>query len=113
MTTTAALVNLAAERTVPVRIVEVNRDSGFDWGDAGIGAIGALALAAIGFGAALARQTFLGCVAVLVVALAATSPAAAVGAVIADANRHPTNAGPGRGESESAADTAANNGGRR
>ena len=113
MTTTAALVNLAAERTVPVRVVEVTRDSGFDWGDASIGAIGALALAVIGFGAALARDSFLGCVAALVVALAATSPAAAVGAPVSEANRHPTNAGHGRGESESAADTAANNGGRR
>ena len=97
MTTTAALVNLAAERTVPVRVVEVNTDSGFDWGDASIGAIGALALAAIGFGAALARNYFWGCVAALLVALAAT----------------PTNAGPDRGESESAADTAANTGGGR
>jgi hypothetical protein len=41
-------------RTVPVRVVEVQADSGFDWGDAGIGATGVLALAAIGAGAALA-----------------------------------------------------------
>jgi hypothetical protein len=33
MTTTAALVNLAAERPVSVRVVEVNRDSGIDWGE--------------------------------------------------------------------------------
>jgi hypothetical protein len=113
MTTTTALVSLAAERPVPVRVVEVNRDSGFDWGDAGIGALGALALAAIGFGAALARHAFLGCVAALAVALAATSPAAAVAAAVSDAQRHPTNAGHGRGESDSAAETAANKGDRR
>ena len=39
---------------VPVRVVEVQADPGFDWGDAGIGATGVLALAAIGTGAALA-----------------------------------------------------------
>lgn len=80
---------------------------------ASIGAIGALALAALGFGAALARNYFLGCVAALLVALAATSPAAVVGAAVSVANRHPTNAGHDRGESESAANTAANHGGRR
>ena len=42
------------ERTVPVRVVEVGGDRGFDWGDAGIGATGVLALAAIGAGAAVA-----------------------------------------------------------
>jgi hypothetical protein len=40
--------------SVPVRVVEVRADGGFDWGDAGIGATGALALAAIGAGAAVA-----------------------------------------------------------
>jgi hypothetical protein len=40
--------------TVPVRVVTVPADSGFDWGDAGIGAGGLLALAAIGAGAAVA-----------------------------------------------------------
>jgi hypothetical protein len=40
--------------TVPVRVVKVQADAGFDWGDAGIGASGLLALAAIGAGAALA-----------------------------------------------------------
>jgi hypothetical protein len=40
--------------TVPVRVVKVRADGGFDWGDAGIGASGLLALAAIGAGAALA-----------------------------------------------------------
>ena len=39
---------------VPVRVVTVPSDSGFDWGDAGIGASGILALAAIGAGAAIA-----------------------------------------------------------
>ena len=41
-------------RAIPVRVVEVGADRGFDWGDAGIGATGVLALAAIGAGAALA-----------------------------------------------------------
>jgi hypothetical protein len=40
--------------SVPVRVVEVRADGGFDWGDAGIGATGVLALAAIGAGAAVA-----------------------------------------------------------
>ena len=38
----------------PVRVVEVGADRGFDWGDAGIGASGVLALMAIGAGAAIA-----------------------------------------------------------
>jgi hypothetical protein len=40
--------------SVPVRVVKVRVDGGFDWGDAGIGASGVLALAAIGAGAAVA-----------------------------------------------------------
>ena len=36
------------------RVVQVDTSSGFDWGDAGIGASGLLALMAIGAGAALA-----------------------------------------------------------
>jgi hypothetical protein len=40
--------------TVPVRVAEVQTDRDFDWGDAGIGAIGMLALAVIGAGAAVA-----------------------------------------------------------
>jgi hypothetical protein len=44
----------AADRTQPVRVVQVGADQGFDWGDAGIGATGVIALAAIGAGAALA-----------------------------------------------------------
>jgi hypothetical protein len=42
------------ERTVPVRVVQVEPESGFDWGDAGIGATGLFALIAIGAGAAVA-----------------------------------------------------------
>jgi hypothetical protein len=42
-------------RTVPVRVVHVEPgQQGFDWGDAGIGATGLLALIAIGAGAAVA-----------------------------------------------------------
>ena len=40
-------------RATPVRVVEVEADRGFDWGDAGIGATGVLALIAIGAGAAI------------------------------------------------------------
>ena len=41
-------------QAMPVRVVEVEADRGFDWGDAGIGATGLLALMAIGAGAAVA-----------------------------------------------------------
>jgi hypothetical protein len=41
-------------QAMPVRVVEVGADRGFDWGDAGIGATGLLALMAIGAGAAVA-----------------------------------------------------------
>lgn len=44
----------SAVQTVPVRVVEVEANSGFDWGDAGIGATGVLAVMAIGAGAAVA-----------------------------------------------------------
>lgn len=44
----------SSDRAVPVRVVEVGTDRGFDWGDAGIGATGLLALMAIGAGAAVA-----------------------------------------------------------
>ena len=37
----------------PVRVVQVDADNGFDWGDAGIGAGGLLALAAIASGAVI------------------------------------------------------------
>jgi hypothetical protein len=38
----------------PVRVVQVEADNGFDWGDAGIGASGLLALTAIVSGALVA-----------------------------------------------------------
>jgi hypothetical protein len=44
----------SADRAVPVRVVQVGADRGFDWGDAGIGASGLLALMAIGAGAGVA-----------------------------------------------------------
>jgi hypothetical protein len=37
----------------PTQIVRVTTPSGFDWGDAGIGAAGGLALSMLGIGAAL------------------------------------------------------------
>lgn len=40
--------------TAPVRVVKVRADGRFDWGDAGIGATGALALVAIGAGGVFA-----------------------------------------------------------
>jgi hypothetical protein len=48
------------DRTVPVRVVEIQSDSGFDWGDAGIGAAAAIALAAIVFGAVVLRRSVVG-----------------------------------------------------
>jgi hypothetical protein len=42
--------------TVPVRVVNVRADGGFDWGDAGIGAGSGLALVLIGVGSALALR---------------------------------------------------------
>jgi hypothetical protein len=43
-------------RTVPVRVVQVQTDSGFDWGDAAIGAAALLALMAIVIGLAALRR---------------------------------------------------------
>jgi hypothetical protein len=40
--------------TTPVRVVTVETDAGFDWGDAGIGAGSGLALVFIGLGSAVA-----------------------------------------------------------
>jgi hypothetical protein len=37
----------------PIQVVRVTAPSGFDWGDAGIGAAGGLALTMLGVGAAL------------------------------------------------------------
>jgi hypothetical protein len=39
-------------RTVPVKVVRVQVDEGMDWGDAGIGAAGMLAVVLIAFGGA-------------------------------------------------------------
>jgi hypothetical protein len=66
-------------RTVPVRVVEIHADSGFDWGDAAIGAAAVLALAAIAYGLKGAtmssiRTTLL----VLVVAAVFAAPAQAL-----------------------------------
>jgi hypothetical protein len=44
----------SSDQPVSVRVVEVSADHGFDWGDAGLGATGVLALAAIAGGAAVA-----------------------------------------------------------
>ena len=43
-----------ASHALPVRVVQVEADQGFDWGDAGLGATGLLAVLAIGGGAAVA-----------------------------------------------------------
>ena len=66
MSLSAALVSfIAQERAVPVRVVEVRTDTGFDWGDAAIGAAAVLAIAAIAYGSAIARRGLVGCVAVV------------------------------------------------
>ena len=75
MSLSAALVSLVAQgRTVPVRVVEVKTDTGFDWGDAAIGAAAVLALVAIAYGASVARRGVVGCV-VVVAALVLASTA--------------------------------------
>jgi len=75
MSLSAALVSLIAqERTVPVRVVEMRADTGFDWGDAAIGAAAVIALAAIAYGGAMARRGLVGCVSALA-ALALVSTA--------------------------------------
>jgi hypothetical protein len=43
-----------------VRVVQLEADRGFDWGDAGLGATGLFALVAIGAGAAVAGGYRLG-----------------------------------------------------
>jgi hypothetical protein len=50
----------STEQALPVRVVQLEADQGFDWGDAGLGATGLLALAAIGAGAAVAGGYRLG-----------------------------------------------------
>lgn len=44
------------EPSTPVRVVTVESNAGFDWGDAGIGAGSGLALVLIGVGSALAAR---------------------------------------------------------
>ena len=63
-------------RTVPVRIVEVHTSSGFDWGDAVIGAAGVLALAAIAYGLKGARMFPLRSVVVALAAAVFFAPSA-------------------------------------
>ena len=50
----------STDQAIPVRVVQVEADQGFDWGDAGLGATGLFALVAIGAGAALAGGYRLG-----------------------------------------------------
>jgi hypothetical protein len=50
----------STDQSVPVRVVQVEADQGFDWGDAGLGATGLFALVAIGAGAAVAGGYRLG-----------------------------------------------------
>jgi len=45
---------------VPVRVVRVQVDEGLDWGDAGVGAAGMLALVLVGFGSAHALTSVTG-----------------------------------------------------
>jgi hypothetical protein len=49
----------STDRAVPVRVVEVGADRGFDWGDAGIGAGVAIGLLLLG-GAAVSASRHLG-----------------------------------------------------
>jgi hypothetical protein len=63
-------------KTVPVRVVEVQSDGGFDWGDAAIGAAAVVAVAAIGAGAFLARRHVLMCLLALTFVLAAAAGSA-------------------------------------
>jgi hypothetical protein len=43
----------AALSTPPATVHAITHDGGFDWGDAGIGAVAAVAMSMLGFGAAL------------------------------------------------------------
>lgn len=63
-------------RTVPVRVVEVHTSSGFDWGDAAIGAAAVLALAAIAIGLKGASMFPLRSIVVALVAAAFFAPSA-------------------------------------
>jgi hypothetical protein len=68
------------ERTVPVRVVEVHTSTGFDWGDAAIGAAGVLALAAIVYGLKGARMFPLRSVVAALAVAAFFAPSAHAGA---------------------------------
>ena len=63
-------------RTVPVRVIEVHSSTGFDWGDAAIGAAGVLALAAIIYGLKGASMFPLRSVVVALAAAALFAPSA-------------------------------------
>ena len=63
-------------RTVPVRVVEVHTNAGFDWGDAAIGAAAVVAIAAIVFGLKGASMWSLRSVVVALVAVAVIAPSA-------------------------------------
>ena len=64
-------------KTVPVRVVEVQSDGGFDWGDAAIGAAVVVAVGAIGVGAFLARRHVLTCLLALALLIAIAGSAQA------------------------------------
>jgi hypothetical protein len=64
-------------KTVPVRVVEVQTDGGFDWGDAAIGAAAVVAVGAIGVGAFLARRHVLTCLLALALLIATAGSAQA------------------------------------
>ena len=64
-------------KTVPVRVVEVQTDGGFDWGDAAIGAAAVVAVGAIGVGAFLARRHVLTCLLALTLLIATAGSAQA------------------------------------
>ncbi|HKP20930.1 MAG TPA: hypothetical protein VJT68_05405 [Thermoleophilaceae bacterium] len=63
-------------RTVPVRVVEVHTNSGFDWGDAAIGAAAVLAIAVIAIGLKGASMFPLRSVVVALVGAAFFAPSA-------------------------------------
>ncbi len=63
-------------RTVPVRVIEVHTNTGFDWGDAAIGAVAVVAIAAIVFGLKGASMLSVRSGVVALVAVAAFAPSA-------------------------------------
>jgi WD40-like Beta Propeller Repeat len=66
----------AVTRTVPIRVVEVHTSTGFDWGDAAIGAAAVLAVATILYGLKGARMFPLRSVVVALAAAAVFAPSA-------------------------------------